>query len=133
MSARTEVDEHAATELQMYADNDSRLYHSSFIPIVKNLANKAAKGEYDSARAVDAFMYLADAAAKKYVAEFGSRGDRIDSVFNHATRRAVAAEWAKTFEHEYQAGNWDKHLTATARQAREARQSSVATRGRFKR
>lgn len=102
------ADEHAARELQLFIDNDSTLYHQQFIPIVKNLMKKRMRGVYDSDRAVKLFMYLADAGAKKYVQEFGTAGQRVDTMFNRNTRLEVARSLRDGFEAEASLGNYDK-------------------------
>ena len=102
------ADEHAARELELYIDNDSQLYHSQFIPIVKNLMLKRRKGVYDREKAVKLFMYLMDSGAKKYVAEFGTRGQKIDTMFNRNTRLQAARVFRDSFETEAELGNYDR-------------------------
>jgi hypothetical protein len=50
-----------ARDLEIFIENDRDLYRQQFILICKNLVTKRARGEYAHDRAVDAFMYLADA------------------------------------------------------------------------
>lgn len=57
-------------ELVLYAENDSTVYFNSIVPVVKNLAKKYNKGTFDREKAVDAFYYVANFAAKKYCKEF---------------------------------------------------------------
>lgn len=102
------ADPTAAHELELYIDNDSQLYHSQFIPIVKNLMLKRRRGVYDRELAVKLFMYLMDAGAKKYIAEFGSRGAKIDTVFNRNTRLQAARAFRDSFETEAEYGNYDR-------------------------
>lgn len=92
-----EIDEHAATELVLYIDNDPRL-HAQWEAIVRNLWGHKNKGRYLASRAVDGFMHLVDAGARRYVDEFDARGTRIDTVFNRATRRSVAQDFVDSFE-----------------------------------
>jgi hypothetical protein len=103
----TEVDEHAANELELYIDNDEPLYRQ-WQAIVRNLWKHQKRGRYDSERAADGFMYLVDAGAKKYVKEFGDledvtlpRATKWNVMFDMPTRRAVAREYAKSFENNY--------------------------------
>lgn len=70
------------------------------------------QGKYNSARAVDAFMHLAETGARKYMAEFGTRGEPIGSVFSVATRRLVATWLRDTFEVEAKLGNMAGYLPA---------------------
>jgi len=84
------ADDHAVTELVLYAENTASIYERHILPTIKSLATKLSKETYDKDRAVDAFVYVADAAAKQYNAEFGS--GRGYGPFTVATRRAAAAE-----------------------------------------
>lgn len=77
------IDMAGATELKLTIDNDGELYRRRALPIHKNLALKKSKGTFDSAKAVKAFLHLADAGAAQYKKEFGT-------VFNRATRLEVA-------------------------------------------
>ena len=84
------ADDHAVTELVLYAENTASIYTRSIVPVIKNLATKLRKGTFNKTRAVDAFVHVADAAAKQYNAEFGS--GRGYGPFTVATRRAAATE-----------------------------------------
>ena len=83
------ADDHAVTELVLYAENTGSIYERYILPTIKSLATKLSKETYDKDRAVDAFVYVADAAAKQYNAEFGSGQGY--GPFTVATRRAAAA------------------------------------------
>ena len=85
------------TELVLYIDNDSRLYHGQTVPIMKNLARKIRKGVYDFRKSVKLWQYLVDAGARKYVKEYGGPGARVDTIFTAATRRHVAKQYAAKF------------------------------------
>jgi hypothetical protein len=102
------MDETAARGLQLYIENDADLYHQQFVPIVKNLMQRRAKGTYDPVKAIKLFMYLMDNGARKYVKEFGSSGQKIDSMFNRATRLEAARNFRDSFETEAELGNYDK-------------------------
>lgn len=93
----TEVDDVAARELELYIDNDEPLYRM-WQAIVRNMWKHTKRGRFDAEKAVVGFMHLADAGAKKYAKEFGSRGDKWFEMFDVPTRTAVAKEYAKSFE-----------------------------------
>lgn len=99
-------DEHAAHELELYVSNDSQLYHSQFVPIVKNLMKRRAAGTYNHEKAAKLFLYLADAGAKKYYKEFGTQSGGFK--FDLATRWLVAKMFRDSFETEAELGNYDK-------------------------
>lgn len=84
------IDEHAVTELRLYAENESAIYpqHQA---IVENIKRKMARGVYEPSKAPKLWGYWVDAAARRYVKEFG--GD-LTTTFPPAVRRAVAAEVA---------------------------------------
>jgi hypothetical protein len=103
------ADEHAARELELYITSDSK-----FTPmreaIYRNLMTKWARGQYDPARATQAFMYLVEAGAKAYLREFSTPGDPMDLVFNRNTRLAVAASLRDYFQVEAKLGNYSTFL-----------------------
>ena len=82
------ADDHAVTELVLYAEHTGSIYERYILPTIKSLATKLSKETFDKARAVDAFVYVADAAAKKHNAELGS--GRGYGPFTVATRREAA-------------------------------------------
>lgn len=102
------ADKISARELVLFIENDGQLYHSQFVPIVKNLRLKMAKGVYDPEKAVKLWMYLMDAGAKKYVRDFG--GGTWNLVFSVATRQEAAREFNQSFLTEARLGNYDHHL-----------------------
>ena len=102
-------DETAAHELKLFTENDSQIYHSQTLSILKNLATKAAKGTYTHEGGTKLFMYLAENGAKKYSKEF-SDGRDWNQMFTVPTRRMAAKEWAEEFETEYKLGNYDNLL-----------------------
>ena len=91
------IDQVAAEELKLYADNTYRVYNNYYLPIVANLEKKLAKGIFDKEKAVKAFMYLVDFAAKLYHKEFCSSGIAWYQVFDKATREHVAKEYVNDF------------------------------------
>jgi hypothetical protein len=94
-----EHDEHAATELLLYIENDPSLYQGMRNLIVQNLQKKQKKGTYIPVRAVDAFMHLATEAAKQYSKEYGGT---YHQTFSVATRKHVATQLEKSFRQENQ-------------------------------
>jgi hypothetical protein len=104
----TVADTQAADELRLYMENDFGIWEGNQKKsIEKNLALKMKKGKYDAALAPKIWMYLVDGAAQKYVKEFGSGRDRVDSMFNKATRMQVASELAQEFEQAVESGEKD--------------------------
>jgi hypothetical protein len=76
-----------ARELELFAINDRKTYMESLTPIMDNMDKKRRKGIFDQEKAVKAFMYSAEFAARRYCAEFGGVWNKL---FNAATRRLVA-------------------------------------------
>ncbi len=103
------ADEHAATELRLFIDNDGDLYRQQTTSIHKNLVTKMARGIYNHAGAVKLFGYLCESGAKKYAREFAHESEW-HKIFSVATRKAVAEELATHFEEEARLGNYDNHL-----------------------
>jgi hypothetical protein len=97
-----------ARELSLFAENDEPLYRRMVKPIEKNLARKIKKGTYDSKMALKAWEYLAEAAAKKYVKEFG--GGSWFQIFPPSARREMARDWRDAFEAEVQAEGLERFL-----------------------
>lgn len=84
------IDKAAAHELDLYAENTSELYNQ-FKSIVANVKKKIKSGRYDPVKAPKLWLYWYDAAAKRYVKEFG--GD-VRRDFPLALRKQLAAERA---------------------------------------
>ena len=99
--------DHEERELELFVANDAQIYRSRLQPIYKNLITKIAQGKYDEKKAVKAFMYAVDDAAKKYTKDFGTPGDEI---FDKKTKLAVAATLASEFKDEADEGNYDDML-----------------------
>lgn len=99
------VDTVASEELQIYIWNESDLSpmgpggrgHSVMI----NLLKKMGKGTYRSERAPQAWKYVVDDAAKRYVKEYG------ETPFSSDTRWAAAAELSRNVEDKIRAGEFD--------------------------
>lgn len=92
-----EGDDAEAEELALYIENTSELYHGITKSVIDNLKKKARKGLYDKERAVDAWMYAADAGAKMYDKEFGSGRGSL-TMFSKSSRRKAAEELARYYE-----------------------------------
>lgn len=58
-------------ELFLYATNDGDLYGRMTTPTIESLRKKAAKGQYDKEKAVDAYYYITTEASKRYNKDFG--------------------------------------------------------------
>lgn len=86
------ADPHNATELVLYAENDGGLYRSQRQPLEKSLQARFDKGTYDATKAVAAWQYFVDAAAKKYAKEFA--GNPETPRFSVADRKTAALEMA---------------------------------------
>lgn len=96
---KTVIDMDAVRELELYAENTSEIYHRWTIPTLESLRKKYAKGQYDHEKAVKAWEYVAEAAAKMYHKEFGA-GFWYDT-FNKATRTETAKILEEVYFDEY--------------------------------
>ena len=54
-----------ANELELLATNDAELYRRQYVPIIKNLMRKRAKGVYDHNLAIKLWRYMIDRVAKQ--------------------------------------------------------------------
>ena len=54
-----------ADELELLATNDGDLYRRQYMPIIKNLMRKRAKGVYDHNLAIKLWRYMIDRVAKQ--------------------------------------------------------------------
>ena len=93
-----EVDSIAVDELALCTVNDGDLYRQMTTPIITNLKKKIKNGTYDKELALKAWLNLVTVEARKYVKEFGSRGDTIDKMFNLNTRKEAAKQVAEHYE-----------------------------------
>ena len=99
----------SADELLMYLENDGDLYTRWFTPIVKNLVRKQAAGRYDHFLAIKGFLYLVDAAAKKYTQEF-EEGQIWNKVFPKNVRIEVAKKLVSEFEYDFEDGQYSDFI-----------------------
>lgn len=83
-------------ELALYAINDAEIYNRSVF-VIESLQKKIKAGKYDADKALIAWGYVAEAAAKKYAKEFGGVWH---SVFSVADRKLAAKEIAEHYESE---------------------------------
>ena len=68
----TLVDEDAARELELYADNTASLYNQK-LAIIQNITRKLKNGTYDHSKAPKLWQYWIDAAAREFVEQYGLR------------------------------------------------------------
>jgi len=85
-----------SSELVLFTDNTEPLYRQK-IAIFRALARKKDRGTYEPKLAPRAFGALLNSAAKKYVSEFGSPGDRWNSLFSPMQRHLAAVHLAEEF------------------------------------
>jgi hypothetical protein len=97
-------DREAAREIQLYADNDSMLYHQRRYPILKNLSAKYKKGTFDVQKAAKLWRYYIDAAMQKYHKEFGGRGSW-SNLLSVPDRNLLALDYANRTKQEFDLGN----------------------------
>ncbi len=113
---REEGDETAASELELYVDNDDRFSphgHGQGRAISANLWKKWKKGTYDSTQAPKAWSYVVESAAKAYAKEFDSASNW-SRMFNPATRDIVSRNLAKQWEDEARGGEFDRYPPTAA-------------------
>jgi len=114
---REEADETAASELELYVDNDDRFSphgHGQGRAISANLWKKWKKGTYDASQAPKAWSYVVESAAKAYAKEFSSSVSDWKNIFNPATRDIVARNLAKQWEDEARGGEFDRYPPTAA-------------------
>jgi hypothetical protein len=126
---RGEVDEAAAEALELWIDNTAELSpagpRGQGREIVKNLIRKIRKGTYDPKQAPKLWGYLMESGAKHYVKESGERTPW-HVKFNTATRAALAERYARQFEQDYEAGEYD-HVDVSIRRNSNANEGLVAS------
>lgn len=100
------TDTHAANDLELYIANDADLQRQQGTSILKNLATKKVRSQYQHDLAVKLFGYLVESGAKKYVKDLRSTLPW-HKMFDVSTRKLVAEELTKDFEGEFELGNYD--------------------------
>ncbi len=98
-------DENAVREIRLYADNNSQLYFSRKLPILKNLQKKYQKGTFDVNKASKLWRYYIDDAMQRYHKEFGGRG-KWYNMLDTSDRQLLANEYAEETLSEFQLGNF---------------------------
>ena len=101
------VDSDAMNELKLYISNDEDLYRRSFMPIIQNLKKKMNNGTYNHELAPKLWSYLVDAAARKYVNEFGSPDQDVKDMFPKELRDTIAKNMADEEYEKLKAGEYD--------------------------
>lgn len=102
-------DPDAAREIELYADNNSQLYYSRRLPILKNLYRKYKAGKYEVAKAAKLWLYYINDAMQRYHKEFGSRGDKWHELLSVHDRKLLADQYARNTLNEFEIGEFD-HL-----------------------
>lgn len=97
---KTIIDKAAANELALYTENTSQVYYNAITPTIRNLEKKFRNGTYNKDKAVKAWEYVVEYAAKLYHKESGG-GCRWFDIFNKATRTAVAEHLESVYFDEY--------------------------------
>ena len=100
---KTICDDIAARELFLYAVNKEALY-SEIRSVLKSLYRKVMKGQYNIAKAPNAFQYVVKHAAMMYTIEFGS--GRYYDAFNRATRQETCRMLENYFQEEIMNGDF---------------------------
>ena len=99
-------DKDMANEIELFLENDSQLYHSQFIPIIKNLKKKIASGKYDHKQAPKLWEYYVENGLKGYVKQLGERRDW-HQLMNTKDRMILATKLADYYYDEITRGNYD--------------------------
>lgn len=84
-------DDSMMTELNLYAENEVKLY-PQFKSIIANIKRKIKAGKYDASKAPKLWLYWYDAAAKMYCKEYGGE---VRTMFPKHKREWTAKERAK--------------------------------------
>ena len=90
------VDSVEAKELALCVINESCLY-PKIKRVVKMLANKYKKGNYDPVKAPLAYLAIVDEMAKKYCVRFCSPCDKWYNIFSPQDRYSAACIVAESF------------------------------------
>lgn len=101
------IDEVAARELDLYAENTSQLY-PQFQSIIANIKRRVKKGTYDPKLAPQLWMYWYESAAKQYAKEFASSQSEWSRIFPKALREHLAKQRAKDEYENVLRGEYDR-------------------------
>jgi hypothetical protein len=100
----TPKDPYAISEIELWAKNDSALYYSHRLPILKNLYKKYKKGLYDIEKATKLYRYYIDSVMKSYHKNFGSKGDKWFDLLSTNDRQILAKDFAIETLEEFENG-----------------------------
>lgn len=116
--------QHAAHNLELFADNTRELYDRKKA-VIRSLLGKLKKGVYEAELAKKLWRGWIDAAALMYEKELGEKGDA-RRVFTDAIRKTVVDEFERSEKYAMEQGDWDYLLDkkATTRQASLSRQEA---------
>jgi hypothetical protein len=98
-----ETNSHEATELYLHIKNSRDLYERFHVPVITRMRAHLERGTYSPKEAIKSFKRIADAGAKSYVEEFGTKADRWHNMFSVADREAVARELMDDCEQDWRA------------------------------
>ena len=120
------IDTDAVRKLVLFTENDGDIYSRQTRPTIENLAKKLKRGTFDVKKAEKAFLYVANAGAKKYAFEFGDRGGArswhrvsLRAVpFTSEDRKAAAAELLENYLEEIEDEADQPHSTSVRRNSR---------------
>lgn len=92
-------------ELALFAVNDNQTYQL-ILRIIRNMMIKKLNGKYDRNKAIKAFIFPAELAAKRYCEEFCDETPWFE-IFDVKSRIDAAVELRDDFEAEAKLGNYD--------------------------
>jgi hypothetical protein len=95
-------DSDMAREISLYADNNSQLYYSRRMPILKNLYKKWKKGNFKVDLAAKLWKYYVEDAMHRYNKDHGSRGDKWHKLLSVADRKLLSHQYAKDTLHDFE-------------------------------
>ena len=96
------ADPMAADEIRLYADNNSQLYYSRRLPILKNLYKKWKKGTFKIELAAKLWKYYIEDAMQRYTKEHGSRGEKWHKLLSVSDRKLLATDYAKQTLYDFE-------------------------------
>lgn len=104
---RLPVKEHSieSRELQLFTENDERLYRQRVVPIQTNLVTKIARGTFDINKAPIIYKYLIDDAIKRYNQENGGGME-----LSKDEKMNLANIYVNEFLDEARYGNYENYL-----------------------
>lgn len=85
-------DSHEARELELFIMNTYEVYARHYVPMVKMLARRVKRGDYDRARALVACERVVYHAAREYMRTYCGSNENIRDIFPVGVRCAVALE-----------------------------------------